>query len=166
LETEASRSHQQRDPPLPALAGWLDNYAELVAAQIETRSSLGPNSVGAVEAAPRQVDRPFQGRSQGFGNLARLDLMTFHANGQPDPRPLDDRLRERLHPRGGVPSQQRPHDDPTKLGVSVLSPARCRFRVDAVARRRGWPLRPRTGTSGHAPGSVSHNPPPSGCRRR
>jgi hypothetical protein len=116
LETEASRSHQQRHPPLPALAGWLDNYAELVAAQIETRSSLGPNSIGAVEAALRQVDRAFQGRSQSFGKRARLnqllELMTLHANGQADPRRWADRLRERLHPRHGIAPQQRTHDDP------------------------------------------------------
>jgi hypothetical protein len=74
-------------PPLPALARWLDYYAERVAAQLKTRSSLGPNSIGAVEAALRQVDRAFQGRSQSFGNRRRLnlplDLMTLHARGKP-----------------------------------------------------------------------------------
>jgi hypothetical protein len=33
---------------------WLDNYGETVAAQLKTRSSLGPNSIGAVEATLRQ----------------------------------------------------------------------------------------------------------------
>jgi hypothetical protein len=114
--SEARHAYQQASPPLPALARWLDNYAELVAAQLATRSSLGPNSIGAVEAALRRVDRAFQGRSQGFGNRARLDLlldlMTLHANGQADPRRWADRLRERLHPRGGIAPHQRPHDDP------------------------------------------------------
>jgi hypothetical protein len=116
FETQARHTHEQASPPLPALARWLDNYADLVAAQLKTRSSLGPNSIGAVEAALRQVDRAFQGRSQNFGNRARLDLlldlMTLHANGQADPRRWADRLRERLHPRAGIAPHQRPHDDP------------------------------------------------------
>src|ERR687895_1219703 len=115
FEAQARASHQDARPPLPALARWLDNYAEIVASQLETRSSLGPNSIGAVEAALRQVDRAFQGRSQGFGNRRRLnlllDLMTLHAGGQADPRRWADQLRERLHPRGGIAPHQRPHDD-------------------------------------------------------
>jgi hypothetical protein len=114
--SEARRSHDHQDPPLAALARWLDNYGDPVANQLRTRSSLGPNSIGAVEAALRQVDRAFQGRSQGFGNRARLnlllELMTLHANGQADPRRWADRLRERLYPRDGIAPQQRPHDDP------------------------------------------------------
>ena len=114
--TQARHTHQQASPPLPALARWLDNYAELVAAQLQTRSPLGPNSIGAVEAALRQVHRAFQGRSQSFSNRARLnlllDLMTLHTTGQADPRRFADRLRERLHPHGGTAPHQRPHDDP------------------------------------------------------
>jgi hypothetical protein len=114
--SEARRSHEHRDPPLPALARWLDNYGDPVATQLRARTSLGPNSIGAAEAALRRVDRAFQGRSQGFGNRARLDLllqlMTLHANGQADPRRWADRLRERLYPRAGIPPKQRPHDDP------------------------------------------------------
>jgi hypothetical protein len=117
--SEARRWHELQDPPLPALARWLDNYAETVATQLGKRSSLGPNSIGAVEAALRQDDRAFQGRSQSFGNRARLnlllDLMTLHANGRAEPRRWADRVRERLYPRGGVPPQQRPHDDPRGL---------------------------------------------------
>jgi hypothetical protein len=113
---QARRCHELRDPPLPALARWLDNYGETAATQLRTRSPLGPNSIGAVEAALRHVDRAFQGRSQGFGNQARLnlllELMTLHANGQADPRRWADRLRERLHPRRGIAPHQRPHDDP------------------------------------------------------
>jgi hypothetical protein len=116
FERQARRTHARAEPPLPALMRWLDNYREIVAAQLATRSSLGPNSIGAVEAALRQVERAFLGRSQSFGNRARLnsllDLMTLHANGDADPRRWADRLRERLHPRGGVAPQQRPHDDP------------------------------------------------------
>jgi len=116
FEAQARASHQAASPPLPALARWLDNYAEIVAAQLKTRSSLGPNSIGAVEAALRQIDRAFQGRSQSFANRARLnlllELMTVHANGQADPRRFADRLRERLHPRAGIAPHQRPHDDP------------------------------------------------------
>lgn len=116
FEARARASHRHASPPLPALARWLDNYAEIVAAQLETRSSLGPNSIGAVEATLRQIDRAFQGRSQSFGNRARLnlllDLMTLHANGQADPRRWADRLRKRLHPHGGIAPHQRPHDDP------------------------------------------------------
>jgi hypothetical protein len=41
-----------------------------------------------------------------------LGLMTLHANGVADARLWADRLRERLHPLGGVPPRQRPHDDP------------------------------------------------------
>lgn len=115
FESRARDCDQRASPPLPALARWLDNYGELVAAQLATRSSLGPNSIGAVEAALRQVERAFLGRSQSFGNRTRLnqllDLMTLHANGDADPRRFADRLRERLHPRGGIPPQQRPHDD-------------------------------------------------------
>lgn len=116
FEAQAQASHQDASPPLPALARWLDNYAEIVAAQLKTRSSLGPNSIGAVEATLRQVDRALQGRSQSFGNRARLnlllDLMTLHANGQADPRRWADRLRERLYHRRGIAPHQRPHDDP------------------------------------------------------
>jgi hypothetical protein len=101
---------------LPALMRWLDNYGETVAAQLATRSSLGPNSIGAVEAVLRQVERAFHGRSQSFGARARLNLllalMTLHQNGDADPRRWADRLRERLHNRGGTAPQQRPHDDP------------------------------------------------------
>ena len=126
FEAQARASHQQASPPLPALARWLDNYAELVAAQLKTRSSLGPNSIGAVEAALRQIDRAFQGRSQSFGNRPRLDLlldlMTLHANGQADPRRWADRLRERLHPRGGVPPQQRPTTTPATSPRSSPNP--------------------------------------------
>lgn len=115
FERDARHAHGQAHPPLPALMRWLDNYGDTVAAQLRTRSSLGPNSIGAVEAALRQVERAFLGRSQGFGNRARLNLllglMTLHQNGDADPRRWADRLRERLHPRGGVPPQQRPHDD-------------------------------------------------------
>jgi hypothetical protein len=115
FETDAELAHHKASPPLPALARWLDYYAEPVAAQLETRSSLGPNSIGAVEAALRQVHRAFQGRSQSFSNRIRLnlllDLMTLHAAGQADPRHWADRLRERLHPRGGIAPHQRPHDD-------------------------------------------------------
>jgi hypothetical protein len=116
FECQARATHQAASPPLPALVRWLDNYGDTVAAQLATRSSLGPNSIGAVEAALCQVDRAFQGRSQSFANRGRLnlllDLMTLHTNGRADPRRWADRLRERLHPRGGVPPQQRPHDDP------------------------------------------------------
>jgi hypothetical protein len=114
--TEAQRGHEQASPPLPALARWLGNYGELVAAQLATRSALGPNSIGAVEASLRQVEHAFAGRSQSFGNRPRLnlllDLMTLHANGRADPRRWADRLRERLHPRHGIAPHQRPHDDP------------------------------------------------------
>jgi hypothetical protein len=116
FERQARHTHARGAPPLPALARWLDNYGDTIAAQLETRSSLGPNSIGAVEAALRQVERAFLGRSQSFGNRARLNnllgLMTLHANGDADPRRWADRLRERLHPGGGIPPQQRPHDDP------------------------------------------------------
>src|ERR687895_552421 len=116
FEAQARHAHQYATRSLPALARWLDNYGEPVAAQLETRSSLGPSSIGAAEAALRQVDRAFQGRAQGFGNRARLnlllELMTLHANGQADPRRWADRLRERLHPHRGIAPRQRPHDDP------------------------------------------------------
>lgn len=116
FEAEAKRSHSQTAPPLPALMRWLDNYGETVASQLETRSSLGPNSIGAVEATLQQVERAFHGRSQSFGNRTRLnlllDLMTLHQNGQADPLLWADRLRERLHYRGGTAPQQRSHDDP------------------------------------------------------
>ena len=112
FETQARHA----TPPLPALLRWLDRYTEPVATQLKTRSSLGPNSTGAVEAALRQVDRAFQGRSQSFSNGRRmnllLDLITLHANGDADPRRWADRLRERLHPRAGIAPHQRPHDDP------------------------------------------------------
>jgi hypothetical protein len=115
FERRARHAHEQAEPPLPALTRWLDNYGDAVAAQLKTRSSLGPNSLGAVEAALRQVERAFLGRSQSFGNRARLntllDLMTLHANGDADPRRWADRLRGRLYPRGGIPPKQRPHDD-------------------------------------------------------
>lgn len=115
FETEARLAHEKASPPLPALARWLDYYAQPVAAQLKTRSPLGPNSIGAVEAALRQVDRAFQGRSQSFSNRVRLnlllDLMTLHAGGQADQRRWADRLRERLHPRGGIAPHQRQHDD-------------------------------------------------------
>jgi hypothetical protein len=116
FETAARQAQQRASPPLPALARWLNYYAEPVATQLATRSSLGPNSIGAVEAVLRQVDRAFQGRSQSFGNRRRLnlllELMTLDANGDADPRRWADRLRERLHPRAGTAPQQRPHDDP------------------------------------------------------
>jgi hypothetical protein len=116
FESAARQAQEQANPSLPALVRWLDYYAEPVAAQLQTRSSLGPNSIGAVEASLRQVDRAFQGRSQGFGNRRRLnlllDLMTLHANGHADPRLWADRPRERLHPRAGIAPGQRPHDDP------------------------------------------------------
>jgi hypothetical protein len=115
FERHARHTHDLASPPLPGLARWLDYYGETVAAQLETRSSLGPNSIGAVEAALRQVERAFLGRSQSFGNRPRLDqllgLMTLHANGHADPRRWADRLRARLHPHRGVPPRQRPHDD-------------------------------------------------------
>lgn len=115
FEARARRTHAQATPPLPALARWLDNYGDMVAAQLQTRSSLGPNSIGAVEAALREVDRAFQGRSQRFGNRARLnlllELMTLHANGQADPRRWANQLRARLYPRGGRAPHQRRHDD-------------------------------------------------------
>jgi hypothetical protein len=124
FESEARRSHSQSAPPLRALMRWLDNYGETVAAQLETRSSLGPNSIGAVEATLRQVERAFHGRSQSFGNQKRLnlvlDLMTLHQNGDADPRRWADRLRERLHPRNGVAPEQRPHDD-TRGHPSLIS---------------------------------------------
>lgn len=116
FEEQATDSHQHASPPLPALMRWLAYYGEAIATQLQTRSSLGPNSIGAVEAALRQVQRAFLGRSQSFGNRTRLnlllELMTLHARGDADPRRWADRLRERLHPRGGIPTQQRPHDDP------------------------------------------------------
>jgi hypothetical protein len=115
FEAQARRSHQRATPPLPGLMRWLDNYGETVTAQLKTRSSLGPNSIGAVEATLRQVDRAFHGRSQSFTNRARLnlllDLMALHQNGDADSRRWADRLRERLHHRGGTAPQQRPHDD-------------------------------------------------------
>jgi hypothetical protein len=62
-------------PPLAALMRWLDYYGEPVAAQLKTRSSLGPHSIGAVEAALCHVERAFHGRSQSFGNRDRLNLL-------------------------------------------------------------------------------------------
>jgi hypothetical protein len=116
FESAARQAQEQANPSLPALVRWLDYYARPVAAQLQTRSSLGPNSIGAVEASLGQVDRAFQGRSQGFSNRRRLnlllDLMSLHANGDADPRRWADRLRELLHPRGGIAPGQRPHDDP------------------------------------------------------
>lgn len=116
FETEASRANEQASPPLPALMRWLEEYGADIARQAKTRTWTGPNSIGAVEAALRQVSRAFLGRSQSFGNRARLDqlleLLTLHAGGDADPRRFADRLRERLHPRAGIPPQQRPHDDP------------------------------------------------------
>lgn len=116
FEAQTGRAHSRSAPPLPAPMRWLDYFGETVGDQLATRSSLGPNSIGAVEAVLRQVDRAFLGRSQSFDNRARhnplLELMTLHANGEADPRRWADRLRERLHPRDGVPPKQRPHDDP------------------------------------------------------
>lgn len=107
FETEARRTNEQASPPLPALMRWLDEYGADIACQAKARSWTGPNSIGAVEAALRHVERAFLGRSQSFRNRARLDqlleLMTLHANGDADPRRFADRLRARLHPRGGVP---------------------------------------------------------------
>jgi hypothetical protein len=116
FEAQARASHQHTSPLLPALTRWLDSYGELAGAQLQTRSSLGPNSIGTVEAALCQIDRAFHGRSQSFANRRRLnlllDLMTLHGTGQADPRRWADRLRQRLHPRRGIAPQQRPHDDP------------------------------------------------------
>lgn len=116
FEAQARRSDQHGALPLPALMRWLDNYGETVATQLQTRSSLGPNSIGAVEAILHQVERAFHGRSQSFGNRTRLnlllDLMTLHHNGAADPLRWADRLRERLYYRGGTAPPQRPHDDP------------------------------------------------------
>lgn len=123
FEQAARQAHENSCPPLPGLVRWLGYYGEIASAQLRTRSSLGPNSIGAVEAVLRQVERAFLGRSQSFGNRARLnfllDLMTLHANGDADPRRWADRLRERLHTRAGTPPQHRPHDDP-KGHLSLL----------------------------------------------
>jgi hypothetical protein len=116
FEAQARRSDQHGAPSLPALIRWLDNYGQTVATQLKTRSSLGPNSIGAVEATLHQVERAFYGRSQSLGNRTRLnlllDLMTLHHNGAADPLRWADRLRERLYYRDGSAPQQRPHDDP------------------------------------------------------
>lgn len=116
FEQEAISTHDRAAPPLPALMRWLRYYGDTVGNQLEHRSSLGPGSIGAVEAALRQVERAFLGRSQSFRNRTRLDklldLMTLYAAGDADPRRWADRLRERLHPSDGIAPQQRPHDDP------------------------------------------------------
>jgi len=115
-------------PPLSALMRWFDNYGETVAAQLGTRSSLAPNSIGAVEARLRQVERAFHGRSQSFRNRPRLnlllDLMTLHQNGDADPRRWADRLRERLHYRGGTAPQQVARRSARPPLAARLSPAR------------------------------------------
>lgn len=113
---DANVANAHATPPLPGPMRWLDNYGELVATQLETRSSLGPNSIGACEALLHQVEGAFHGRSQSFGNRARLnlllDLITLHHNGDADPLRWADWLRERLHHHGGTRPRQRPHDDP------------------------------------------------------
>jgi hypothetical protein len=84
---------------------WLRRYGPQVGGQMR-RTSAGPNSTGAVEAALRHVDRALLGRSQSLGNRTRLnlllDLMTLHANGVADARVWADRLRHRLYQQGGV----------------------------------------------------------------
>jgi hypothetical protein len=112
---QVRHTHQQGSPPLPAMMRWLALYGDDVAASVARRTTTGPNSTGAVEATARKVKTAFLGRAQSFGNRARmtllLDLMTLHLNGQADGRVWADRLRERLHPSGGIAPQQRPHDD-------------------------------------------------------
>jgi len=49
-----------------------------------------------------------------------LSLMTLHLNGQADGRVWADRLRARLHARGGIAPEQRPHDD-TKGDRSLVA---------------------------------------------
>jgi hypothetical protein len=116
FEAEVKRAHERSAPQLPGMIRWLQAYGPAVGAQLRTRGGRGPRSIGAAEAALRQVEKAFLGRSQSFGNRARLDtllaLMTLHANGDADAGRWADRLRERLHPRGGLAPQQRPHDDP------------------------------------------------------
>jgi hypothetical protein len=79
------------------------------------RTSAGPNSTGAVEATTRKLKAAFLGRSQSFGNRARMNLllgmMTLHVDGRADGRVWADRLRERLRDRRGIAPEQRPHDD-------------------------------------------------------
>jgi hypothetical protein len=103
-------------PKLPAMMRWLDLYENDVAASVRVRASDGPKSTGAVEAILRKVGSSFDGRSQSFGNRARMNkllgLMTLYFNGQADDRIWADRLRERLHHAGGWAPRQRPHDDP------------------------------------------------------
>jgi hypothetical protein len=110
---DLSYGDRNQDPLLSALARWLDNYRELVAAQLQTRSSLGPNSIGAVEAALRQVDRACQDRSQGFGNRWRLnlllDLMTLHPTVKPTRGAgPTDYASDYTHPAGSHPASE-PH---------------------------------------------------------
>lgn len=113
---EFERAVERSNPALPGMVRWLAAYGPAIRAQLRTRTWAGPNSIGGVESALRQVEKAFLGRSQSFGNRARLDrllaLMTLQQNGDADPRSWADRLRERLHPRGGIAPEQRPHDDP------------------------------------------------------
>lgn len=115
FERDARETHDRADPHLPALGRWLETNSSEIAAQLAAGAN-GPRSIGAVETALHDVQGAFHGRSQSFGNRARLnkllELMTLHANGQADPRRFADRLRERLHPAGGIAPDQRPHDDP------------------------------------------------------
>jgi hypothetical protein len=92
ISVRARDCHRRASPPVPALMRWLDNYGEAVAPQLATRSSLDPNSIGAVEAALRQVERAFLGRSQSFGNRARLNQTA---------RPYDPARQRPRRPRAG-----------------------------------------------------------------
>lgn len=115
FEGQVKHTDQLAAPALPAMMRWLRRYGPQVATQMRSRTSAGPNSTGAVEAALRHVDRALLGRSQRLGNRTRmnllLDLMTLHANGAADARLWAARLRERLYQQGGVAPRQRPHDD-------------------------------------------------------
>lgn len=115
FEAQVKRTDQRGNPALPAMMRWLRLHGADVAASVAKRTSAGPNSTGAVEATARKLKAAFLGRSQSFGNRARmnllLDLMTLHLNGRADGRLWADRLRERLHDRRGIAPEQRPHDD-------------------------------------------------------
>lgn len=112
---QVKHSHQNGNPALPAMMRWLRLHGVAVAASVAKRTPRRPNSTGAVEAVARKLKGAFLCRSRSFGNRARvnllLDLMTLHLNGRADGRMWADRLRERLHARGGVAPEQRPHDD-------------------------------------------------------
>jgi hypothetical protein len=100
-----------RDGGLPGTWDWTRRNRKLILDQAGDRDSFSPHSIGPLEEVFRHVDNLLDDRAYTMTNKARADrllmLIAADRNGWTDERHWAEIIRDHLHHRAGLATQQR-----------------------------------------------------------